>query len=334
MPAQAASRGRADVDGDHLCHASDPLRPRPPDSARQDPGRSRMVHIVAVLDVAFARATRPPVLAGVPAVSAALESVSRLLTRPPPLPTVRGPGRTRRRARSRTWWRCSCPTSTTPARHRRCRWPPTATCASCVLPGSGAPVIDAHRVGRVGPAVGREGHRHLDVGRPAGQPHRAAGVGGRRDLAPDGGDLAVGHPADLGPARAGAGQRRRARLRGEQQQGVTGLDAGRDLHREGGAVGVARRLADEADRRRWRWRRRRSPTVKVSCSVSSVSPTVVGHGQRDRVGAVGVVGVVDRRARCWSRRRRSPRPTSRCCRRGRWTSVRVEGAGEVGAGRG
>jgi hypothetical protein len=44
--------------------------------------------MVAVVAVALALAVSPPVLAGVPAVRGAAESVSRLLTRPPPLPKL------------------------------------------------------------------------------------------------------------------------------------------------------------------------------------------------------------------------------------------------------
>ena len=51
-------------------------------------GRRRTVHMVAVLALELAFAVRPPVLAGVPAVSAAGRSVSRVPTRPPPEPNV------------------------------------------------------------------------------------------------------------------------------------------------------------------------------------------------------------------------------------------------------
>ena len=51
-------------------------------------GRNRMVHMVAALALALAFAVRPPVLAGVPAVSAEGRSVSSVPTRPPPEPNV------------------------------------------------------------------------------------------------------------------------------------------------------------------------------------------------------------------------------------------------------
>src|SRR4051794_25177250 len=51
-------------------------------------GRSRTVHVVAVLALELERAARPPVVAGLPAVRADGRSVSRVPTRPLPEPNV------------------------------------------------------------------------------------------------------------------------------------------------------------------------------------------------------------------------------------------------------
>src|SRR5688500_3943000 len=52
------------------------------------PGRSRIVHIVAAVDVGAAVPTRPPVLAGEPAGSPEAGSVSNVPNRPLPVPVV------------------------------------------------------------------------------------------------------------------------------------------------------------------------------------------------------------------------------------------------------
>src|SRR5680860_432504 len=52
------------------------------------PGRSRIVHMVAALDVALAVPTTPPVLAGVPAVIPDTASVRSVPIRPLPVPVV------------------------------------------------------------------------------------------------------------------------------------------------------------------------------------------------------------------------------------------------------
>ena len=109
-----------------------------------------MVHIVAVLDAALALAIRPPVLAGVPAVSGAPESVSSPLTRPPPEPTVVArvdlPG-----------GRVQAVVSLFLSDQYDTRHAPSVSLATVgvvwavvVLPGSGAPVTRDDRVGRVG----------------------------------------------------------------------------------------------------------------------------------------------------------------------------------------
>ena len=187
-------------------------------------GRSRIVHIAVAVARASAVAVKPPVLAGVPAVSAAPRSSVMLRTEECPF---------------RSWWHAwspstgqsswswpgSCPSSRRRARRRSSSSPPREWCARQSIRLTD-PADGSDRVRRIYPRIGRERDCRLR-GCSAGQAHSRAGIAGDRGSSPHGGGKAVVDEggADLRPSGARPGQRHGAVVGGNSSRASPALVA-------------------------------------------------------------------------------------------------------------